>query len=658
MTAILGVFAAEPEPLDERVVRAMLQPMARRGADRAAVWRDDGVALGASRYEWESAPGGAAEDLVVREGALAVAADASLYYVDDLERALAAEGIPLRGRSPGRCILAAYRAWGEACASRLEGDFAFVLWDGELRKTVCARDFSGVRTLHYAALGPTLVVASTIGGVLAHPRCSSDLNLVRIAELAAGLWGAGSETAFRSVALLGAGETLIRPEGGPPSLERHWTPPEIGSRGAPPFEEAADELRELLRRAVEERLAPQRPTSVWMSGGYDSTAVFGAGQAVLERRASDGGRLVPVSVSYPEGDSGREDELIGRVARRWGVAPHWIPIDDVPFLDEPERRAAARDSPFAHAYEMWNRALARGSRAVGSRVALSGYGGDQLFLTTDVYLADLLRRGRWASLWKRWRARADRGVRPFLRDVVLPTLPEPVVRGLQRRGRATGWRPPLDRGVPAWIDRAFARRHDLAGRDRRGLPTGGDLASRELRFYLTSPYFPRVYARVFELALEEGVEVRSPLYDGRIVAFAASRPTGERNAPGESKRLLRRAMRGLLPPEVLRPRARRTGTMSSYFDRSMRQAHPRDVASALQEPVLETLGLVDGKVARRFLEMYVERGGEELGIRLFSTYQAELWVRPRWAAESDRTDESTSDGGGVSAGTGFAATAG
>ncbi|MBA3556935.1 MAG: hypothetical protein H0W29_19595, partial [Gemmatimonadales bacterium] len=247
---------------------------------------------------------------------------------------------------------------------------------------LCARDFGGKRPLFYAAVGDSLLVGSTIAALLAHPRCPDDLNPVAIAADAAGLFAEPHETAYSAIRCLPAGWTLIW-QAGRLRLFRHWNPAPVREERGSPFEAAADELGALLAGAVRERLSPAGPTTVWLSGGWDSTAVFASGERVLRERGW-GEHLGAVSISYPPGDPGREDELIAAAAGRWGSPIHWLDIADVPLLDRPDDRAAGRDEPFAHAFEMGNRALARGTRAMGSRVALDGVGGDQLFQVSPV----------------------------------------------------------------------------------------------------------------------------------------------------------------------------------------------------------------------------------------------------------------------------------
>jgi asparagine synthase (glutamine-hydrolysing) len=528
-------------------------------------------------------------------------------------------------------VLAAYRAWGDGCPDRLEGDFSFILWDRRARRVLCARDIQGRRPLYYAELADTLVVASTIGGVLAHPDCPDDLNLVSIGETAARLFAASHETCYRAVAALPHASVLSWGAGRPMRLGPYWRPP-MFDREAPKgdgghFDAAAEELLELLEGAVAERLAPESPTGVQLSGGWDSTAVFGAGQkGVWEGRS--GHELRPVSISYPPGDPGHEDDLIAAVATYWRTPVHWLDIRDIPLLPRPAESAAAREEPFAHIFEEWTRALARGTRAVGSRVSLDGNGGDQFFHTTEVYLAELLRRGRVREVVREMHARGGRGFRYFFKTAVQPNVPRPalwaakVLRGGRPLHDYLGSRP------PPWIARTFVRRHGLEDRERRfgrRLRWRGPMA-REHHWYLTHPYFGRVYGVVASLALEEGVESRSPLYDRRIIEFAAGRPRWERNSGRDTKRLLRHAMRSLLPPEVLAPRPHRTGVTSGYYIGAMKTEAAGLVAAIGRSSVLAELGIVDPSAFHSAWEDFL-RGTYDWCGELWFTLQAELWLR-------------------------------
>jgi asparagine synthase (glutamine-hydrolysing) len=650
VSVILAVIGDESAAFDDSTIRRALTAMRASSDDRVAIWRGAGATLAVARQPWELSPTFSGDALVVTDGDLAVAADASIYYRDDLRAALARAHVAATGATASHLILAAYRAWGADCAAHLEGDFAFVVWDAKARTVVAARDFSGKRTLYYSprngggSTNGTLVLSSTAGGALSLPGASTSLNLTVIAETAAGLWGGSAETCYESVRVLQGGETLARIDGAPMRLHRHWSPPAASTRDAPPFEEAAIELRRLLTRAVTERLDTEGDTSIWLSGGWDSPAVFAAGASALD--AGHGSRkLLPVSISYPEGDPGREDELIRHIAARWNADVHWLDIQNIPFFDNPAERAAVRDEPFAHPFEMWHRSLARGTRATHSRVALEGVGGDQLFQVSEVYLADLLRRGRLAELSREWKAKgmSGSGFRNFFRWAIQPNLPRPalsVARALR------GGRPLLsylERTLPPWIDSRFARVHSLENRDRINAPriTRGSRADRETAWYLSHQYFPRVFGAVSTFAKDEGVEIRSPLYDKRVIEFALTRPREERSTGSETKKLLRASMRGLLPDSILAKRATRTGVTGGYFARSMREHLPAIVDASFDHSLLESAGVIDAIAFRRAVSEYARGVQSNFSVGLYFTLQSELWLRSHVAIGTSSAIEKT-----------------
>ena len=640
MSAILGVFGdALP---DDEALRRMRAAAPARGDDRVDVWRGEGAVLCVGRHEWECATHLAGERLIADGGDVVVAADASIYFRHELVRRLDAAGVRAPADAPAaELVLAAYRAWGADAARALDGDFAFIIWDRRARTVTGARDLAGKRPLHFAALdgGRTLVVASLASSVVEHPRVWRRLDPVVLAETIAQFWQSGDETCWVGVRELLAARTLAWSPGQEPRVDRHWNPPAFGTaRGS--FEDGAAELRELLIAAAAERMAPEGAgaTAVWLSGGWDSPSVFASGSEA-RRRGIVRGALRPVSISYPEGDPGREDELIASIASHWNVPVHWIDVDSIPLLGDAAAGAVGRDLPFAHTYEHWNGALAAASRAVGARVAFDGNGGDQLFQISNVYLADLLRGGRWRTLAREWREKGLRGGSgTFAQFAMLPALPLELREAIQdARGRERA--DYLERPIPGWIRRDFARQHDLRGRERSRMPARAERSSwkREAEFYLTAPALPRAFAALSGFALREGVELRSPLYDRRIVEFACARPREERSRGRETKRLLRQAMQGILPDDVLAPRTHRTGITSAYSDRRMRTEFPLFLEEALREPLLAELGIVDPAELRRGWIRFLETGANSLKIPLFLTLQVELWLRARRPTDSRRS---------------------
>lgn len=628
LAAVVTTDAAPPAP-DARV-RAILAAMPGLGGDSNECLPFSGTgavgALGVTAHAWEQALRGA-PSAVAALGPLACAVDATLFHRADLFRAL---GSRVRSdASDAELILAAYQAWGIDGFARLEGEFAAVIWDGARGLLVAARDFAGSRMLYQARVGTTLILASTVSGLLADDAVPRDLDLVSIATVAAGLWGHSTGTAYRAIAEVPAGQALVWSRTGDCSVTPFWRAPETILQRRQPVAEAAAELRELLEDSVRERLAPSGPTGISLSGGWDSTAVGGTATAVLKGETPK--RLRPISISYPQGDPGREDEMIRDVVSHWGISTNWLSVDSIPMVADAAEAARKRDLPFAHAFENWNRALSRRARELGVRVMLDGAGGDQLFQVSSIYLSDLVGQGRFVELARQWAARDRPGFRYLWRWALRPALPAAIPALI---ARARGMSPPrhyLHRAPPFWFTARFLATHDLVGLDEAAMPPlpGGSRVLGETHAYLRFPFFARIMGTLRHFALEEGVALRSPLMDDRVVRFAARRPWSERADGRETKIVLRRAMAGLLPDHVLAPRTRRTGTTSAYFLRQLRGPGRSLVDSVLQDPLLASLGMIDVIRLRHAWKHVLEHDDDETGARIYFTVQAELWLRSR-----------------------------
>ncbi len=623
MSGFLCVFG--PELPSDAGWTAARERLAALGTEHWQVARHAGGAMGVGRYAWETGRDFSAGVLLADEDGLVVAADASLYHRDALARRLVAAGSRPRSAAPAHLILAGYRAWRDEVCDRIEGDFAFVVWDRAAGRVFAARDLTGRRALYFAVGHEGFGLASSVGALRTLPFVSDALNLPALGAQVAGLlWASGADTAFRDVHVVRAAHAITWPGRGPVEPIPFWTPPGAPDRTPSPIEDAAPALRGLIQDAVQERLATG-VTTVWMSGGWDSSSVFAAGRS----RMRDSTRLRPVSISYPEGDPGREDDLIRAIAGRWDAEVHWIDSERIPLLDGLPTRAAATDEPPAHLYELWNVALARGTRALGSRVALDGAGGDQLFQVSNILMADLLRAGHWRRLRRHARSRGL-SRQQTLRASVQPLAPRWALRAAQAVTRRRLPLHYLERPMARWIRPDFVARHALRERDLAVLDTARaeSCAQAETRFYLLSPIWGWGAAYMHQALLAEGIEARSPLLDRRVVEFALRRPVTERSQDRETKILLRRSMDGLLPPDVLAPRRYRTGVTVGFSRARMRAAYPALFDLVFGERLrLADLGIVDADALRRAADTWRRRGDEFERVNLFHTLKVEFWLR-------------------------------
>ena len=623
MTALVGVFGPGAAAASA-VLPQMFSEMRGRATSEPERVTSTGVLIAAARHPWESDLPGWSGPLILENERWIVAADASLYYVPDLRRQLTRRP---HGTDSGELLLSALDQWGARFARHVEGDYAFIVWDKREHRAILARDFSARRNLAYAVTGETLVVATSPLAVVRHPDVSSEYDEVLIATSAATLPGHGERTAYKHVTRLAGGSTLAFREGRIAEVDR-WVPQSFGTDFEDELSDAAaEELLSLIEQATTERLATTGPSAVWMSGGWDSTSVFAAGMSALSRSASRSQELRLISMTFPADDTGNEDEHIRAVAERWRSPVSWVDTENVPLVSDSERRARLRDDPMVHPFESLNRRMAQLTIELGSRVALDGFGGDHLFdMSSLVVASDHLFHGRWDRLWRDWRQ--SRRLRAFASAMLLPMFSDGLSEWIGTvRGR------PLPaiwaRSIPDWITgRPEVREHMKPEFEFLPGESPSQYASRTL---VCGSFISRAVLWNHAFGLDEGVQIRSPLFDTRVISWAAGRPLSDRATWGERKRLLRRAMRGLIPESVLAPRARKTGTPAGYFKRQFLAALPARFNELFGTggSQLGAMGIIDERALKAAVEQYLQTGEHMLGAGLLMTVEAEHWLVAR-----------------------------
>ena len=554
-----------------------------------------------------------------------VVADASIYYRDDLQRRLTATGISPRSSGAGDLIAAAVAAWGADAPLRLEGDFAYVAFDTSSKTGHAARDPVGTRPLFHCRIAGGIALASSPSSLVKARLCSDALNTDWLAELCAGAVSVGSECAYRDVVALRQGERIWFDASGKSGTDAWYVMPPFTEYGSSKlsFDEAAGELRQLIVDAVRERIDPSQPTIVTLSGGRDSTAVYAAG------RHCAGDRVQSVSLSYPPGDIGRENETIVEVLAQCGGQPTWVEAPQVPILAHVGQGRRSHDA-FRHPYEGTTTALSDRASALGARVVLNGLGGDTLFHAERSYLSDLLMGGRWSAFRRELREQRLRlNTRNTFRWGILPRLGR---RSRELIAAARGGRPVKDVwdvDAPAWIRAESQRLAERAWSEPyRKLHRGG-VAHRERRLMLEGPFAGRVVPEYTRISLGRGIEQRSPLYDLRLINFAATRPRHERQRGGDYKRLLRASMVGWLPAGVTGPRNTPLGFTGDYFRTKVAEELPQVVDSFGDKLLVEEVGLVLAKLYRAEVSRLAGTRAHVSTPALVFTALTEAWLRQK-----------------------------
>jgi asparagine synthase (glutamine-hydrolysing) len=531
MCGISGVLTAGLEPVSGQILERMSAELIHRGPDDQGVFVGPGIGLAHRRLSIIDLSADARQPMSNEDGTLWLAANGEIYNYQELTRELVDRGHVFRSRCDSEVILHAYEEYGAGFLDRLNGMFAFVLWESGRRRLLAARDRIGIKPFYYVFDGKTFVFASEIKAILRHPEVRAEPDERTILDYL--LFGNtfSDRTWYRGIRQLPPACTLTL-EGGECSVEEYWRP-RFG--GAPPRKEAtvAAELRELLSDAVRLHLRSDVPLGAHLSGGIDSSTVV----ALASRHL--GAPLHTFSGAFDEGEAYDERRYIAVVSKAFGTVHHQV-VPSAPELPAALPRLIWHlDEPIVGPGAFPQYQVCRLVADTGIKVVNGGQGGDEEFAGYPPYY----------SLAVRSILAGRNGSRPPLSEWL--RLPEYAWRGrmlqnLSRRLHGTGAAPSFLRVSPAELNERAEERASASDALR-----GADPFTRkswlDLRYYL--PALLQVEDRT---SMAWSIESRVPLLDYRVVEMAASFPSWIKVRRGRLKSILREAMRGVVPDEILR----------------------------------------------------------------------------------------------------------
>ncbi|MBO4283571.1 MAG: asparagine synthase (glutamine-hydrolyzing) [Clostridia bacterium] len=525
MCSICGLFAPRritPEKVE--TVRRMGETMRPRGPDRSGGYADLDVAFHHNRLAVMD-PERGDQPMTVRYGrrAYTVVYNGELYNGDELRRELSARGVRLRTRCDTELLVYAYAVWGEACLSRLNGIYAFAVWDRAEEKLFCARDPLGVKPFWYATPEGEFCFASEVKALLRHPSIKPRIGRE-------GLWQLlyltpvtlRSVPIFEGVFELCPGECLsVTATGIRRRTHFHLS--------AAPFSESREECiahtRELVTDAIRRQTESDVPLACFLSGGLDSTVVAGVAAGAFRER---GETLSTYSFEYEDNEyaptlfqPNRDDDYARLAARAFGTDHTVLVAPNGEVADLLFPATAARDLPGQADIDS---SLLYFCREVRRRhtVALSGECADEIF-------------GGYP-----WFYRPEMLARDFF-----PWIHDPAARiSLFRRERVLP-----DEGLAYLSEqyRAIVASVDCLEED------SPEMKQSRIASVLSQSYFMQsLLERKDRMSMANGLEVRVPFSDQRIASYLYNVPWAYKYENGVEKSLLREAMHDVLPDEIYR----------------------------------------------------------------------------------------------------------
>ncbi len=524
--------------------RAVIEAVAHRGPDGTG-WREFDTAagrlvLGHRRLAVIDTSEAGLQPMSYADGRYWLVYNGMIYNHVELRRELESLGHRFRSSCDTEVLLAAYAEWGEACLVKLNGMFAFVVWDAEARTLFAARDRFGVKPLYWTTINGGFAFASEIKQFAACPGFTAGLDAAQAYDfLAYAQLDHSSSTFFRDVRQLRGGECLVLDLADRlPDAEiapRRWYDRPVPAETEMSDGEAVGRLRDLLEDSVRLRLRSDVPVGFCLSGGLDSSAIVGLADGQDPAR-----ELVTVSACYDDRAIDERD-YIDMVNARATTRP----IRVFPSGDElaqcAEQVIYAHDGPVVSTsmFAQWR--VFEAARDAGLTVMLDGQGADELlggYLGSfRPFHAGLLRKSRFRAMWREMAAERRRhgtSVRSHAAALCIGGLPMPLRRAL-RRSRAGGRHD--------WLDRDFVR-----GR-ASPVPEFTDLEGL-INSHMFETSLPMLLHFEDRNSMAHGIESRLPFLDHRVVELLIGLGARYKIVDGETKWLLRRAMSDVLPAAI------------------------------------------------------------------------------------------------------------
>ncbi len=549
MCGIAGVVSPDPSARSPLAVRRMLDAIRHRGPDDEGLVEARGATLGVRRLAIIDLSGGH-QPMANERGTVHASQNGEIYNFPELRAELVAHGHALHTRSDTEILPHAYEEWGDAFVTRLRGMFALSIWHEERARLILARDRFGKKPLFYAHLGDTLVYGSEIQALLAHPMVGREVDDEAIDDYLTLGYVAAPRSAFKAIRKVPPAHLLVF-EQGAVRLERYWrlsfTPKSKIS-----FDDASAELRERIDEAVRIRLMSDVPLGAFLSGGLDSSAVV----AFMARHSERPVKTFSIGFADERFDERRYARI---VALAYGTDHQEFVVDagDAAVLPMLVRHVG---EPFADSSLVPTYHVARITRTEVT-VALNGDGGDEMFagydrykaaaiarLTADRVPAGVLRTTARVAGAMRLPAAAPRLAHRLRRFAVALGL-SPEARHLQWTGYFTG---DLKALVAGERIRALPAGRTLSMLEHASTLTGAtDPAERFMASDIVSYLPDDLLVKVDIAAMATSLEGRSPFLDHPLAEFVASLPASYKLSPFTSKRLLRHALKDVLPREIL-----------------------------------------------------------------------------------------------------------
>ncbi len=621
MCGIAGYVTVASEDAPSSTLRRMTGRIAHRGPDSFGYYEDRHAHLGHRRLSIVDLATGQ-QPMADASESLWLSYNGEIFNHAALRVELQRLGREYRTKSDTETILHAYREYGTACVEHFRGMFSFALWDKNAEVLFCARDRLGIKPFYYFWDGQLFLFASEIKALLEHPAVSASFEGAALPEYLASGYLTGERTMFQNIRKLMPGHWLrldLKREKPELQIVQYWDVPRPGQSEDRSDEEWIQECRQRLEEAVETRLMADVPLGMFLSGGVDSSAIA----ALIKKKTSS--PVKTFSVGYTEAEFS-ELSYAAEVARTIGTDHHETVVGMEDFFRALPELIWHEDEPIAWPSSVSLYFVSK-LAAQQVKVVLTGEGADELFAGYARYSWQLLNEKAM---------RTYRMVPPFVRKWVRGRVADSALLSASLRRKLghtiIGREESLE---SVYLDNFYAafsaeQQKDLLGYAPSGIygeyprywSSRPESSSLQRMLYADQKtYLVELLMKQDQMSMACSIESRVPFLDHHFVEFAARVPDRMKIRGKTQKYILKKAVEGLIPNEILyRKKMGFPTPLSAWF---------RDPKA---EPFWESLRACDGFIAS-YLDLdavgsLIDRhrsGFEDATDRLWRLLNLQIW---------------------------------
>ncbi|HET7580324.1 MAG TPA: asparagine synthase (glutamine-hydrolyzing) [Bacillales bacterium] len=559
---------------EEAVVRKMARTLKRRGPDDLTTWTSSHAAFGHTRLIVVDPEGGKQPMTRMYGGrAFTIVYNGELYNTEDIRGDLHSLGYRFRGHSDTEVLLTAYIEWGPDCLKRLNGIFAFAIWNEKKQELFMARDRLGVKPLFYSEKHGRLLFGSEQKAILAHPDVRPLVGREGLAEI----FGLGpSRTpghgAYKEMDELRPAHALLYTRNGL-KIWRYWDVE--SSQHQDPVEETVEKIHMLFEDAVKRQLVADVPVAAFLSGGVDSSAITAVAANAFRKDGREA--LHTYSIDYNEND-------------KFFESSQFMPNPDGPWVDKVSEALGTHH----HRYVINNRVLAQYLKNAVHARDLPGYADID---SSMLWFCEGIKKGATVALSGECADEILGGYPWFHSPETSAAEGFPWMRSTAARQNLLNseWQEKLQLKdyVTGRFQDTLKETPELEGENTTD-------AKRRQLFYLNMHWFmAALLDRKDRMSMAASLEVRVPFADHRLVEYLWNVPWETKMLDGREKGVFRRAMKGLLPDDVL---YRKKSPYPKTFHPEYTKAVVDMFSDILRKPSSPILQLMDRKKLQKIVD--------------------------------------------------------